>query len=55
MAETEVKKRLLNESSKKCEKDETINKCSESVGREYLAGILKLNGWKTTLIIVFVS
>lgn len=50
MAGTEVKKRLVNGSK---EKDEKINKCNEK-GREYF-GILKLNGWKTTLIIVCVS
>lgn len=50
MVETELKKRLLNGSK---EKDEKIKKCKEN-GREYF-GILKLNGWKTTLIIVCVS
>lgn len=52
MAETEIKK-SSKDLIKKDENDETINKCNAN-GREYL-GILKLNGWKTTLIIVLVS
>lgn len=52
MAETEIKK-SSKELSEKDENDETIIKCKEN-GREYL-GIFKLNGWKTTLLIVLVS
>lgn len=53
MAETEEKKKLLKESSEKDLKDDKIKKCTVN-GKEY-SGIFKLNGWKTTLIIVFVS
>lgn len=52
MAKTEIKK-SAKELSEKGENDETISQCKE-IGRDYL-GILKLNGWKTTLIIVLVS
>lgn len=53
MTETEEKKKLLNESSDKDLKDDKIKKCRRN-GKEYFRS-LKLNGWKTTLIIVFVS
>lgn len=49
MAKTEIKK-SSKELSEKDENDEAISKCNENG-----YGILKLNGWKTTLIIVLVS